>query len=239
LNPPTHSPSAHRSLAALCRGEASLLERWFAGERAGGLATCALTVLIGASLYGFTVGFWRAPEMGLYVAIKLPLLIFLVLIVNGLINGMFASLLGSGLTFRQTLTMSLASFTTAALMLGALSPITFFMVLNAPPADTPESEQWHRNFLLTHTALIAYAGITGNVKAYRMLAAFIRDVAAARRTLVAWLAVNLFVGAQLSYNLRPFFGNPTKEVRFLRANPFDGSFYEVVARSLGGLFGAP
>ena len=99
----TGSALPQQSLAALCRGEASLLERWFAGDRAGGLATCALAVLIGGGLYGFTIGFWRAPEMGLYVAIKLPLLIFLVLTVNGLINGMFASLLGSGLSFRQTL----------------------------------------------------------------------------------------------------------------------------------------
>ena len=213
-----------------------MLERWFAGERAGGLTTCVLAVIVGAGLYGFTIGFWRAPEMGLYVAIKLPLLIFLVLLVNGLINGMFASLLGSGLSFRQTVTMSLASFTTAALILGALSPITFFMVLNAPGADSPGAVRWHQNFLLTHTALIAYAGIVGNLKAYRMLAAFIGDLSAARRTLLAWLAVNLFVGAQLSYNLRPFFGNPTFDVRFLRAHPFDGSFYEVVARYISALF---
>ena len=225
-----------RPLSALCRGDASVLHGWLEDVDAGSFRTCALAVLIGGGFYGFTIGFWRAPEMGFYVALKLPLLIFLVLLVNGLISSMFASLLGSGLSFRQTLTMSLVSFTTAALILGALSPVTLFMVANAPGANTPEAPRYHQIFLLTNTALIAYAGIVGNVKAYRVLAAFTGRVKAARRTLLAWLAVNLFVGAQLSYNLRPFFGNPEREVVFLRENAFNGSFYEVIVQSLVAIF---
>ncbi|MCP5120366.1 MAG: hypothetical protein GY953_56950, partial [bacterium] len=169
------------------------------------------------------------------VALKLPLLIFLVLLANGLINGMFASLLGSGLSFQQTLMMSMVSFTTVSLILGALSPVTFFMALNAPAPDTPEAARWHQIFLVSHTALIAYAGVVGNYKAYLMLARFTGNLSAARRTFLAWLAVNLFVGAQLSFILRPFFGNPAMDVQFLRPNAFDGSFYEVLLRSLQGL----
>lgn len=46
----------------------------------------------------------RAPLMALYVGIKMPLLIFLTLTVNWLLKGLLALLLGSGLSFRQTLT---------------------------------------------------------------------------------------------------------------------------------------
>lgn len=42
--------------------------------------------------------------MALYVGIKMPLLIFLTLTVNWLLKGLLALLLGSGLSFRQTLT---------------------------------------------------------------------------------------------------------------------------------------
>ncbi|CAN5149651.1 hypothetical protein BH23VER1_BH23VER1_09920 [soil metagenome] len=191
-----------------------------------------VAILIGAGLFGFSAGVWRAPAMGTYVAVKLPLVIYLILLVNGLINGMLAHVLGSGLSFRQALSMSLASFTSAAIILGALSPATFFLTLNAPPADAPDAARGHQFVMLGHTALIAYAGIVGNYQAYRLLAAFTGRVSAARRTLLAWLAVNLFVGAQLTYNLRPFFGNPSLDVQFIRENPFDGSFYEVLYHAL-------
>lgn len=51
------------------------------------------------------------------------------------------------------------------------------------------------------------------------------------RTFFAWLAGNLFVGAQMTWILRPFFGAPTLEIQFLRPNPLDGSFYETVFRA--------
>ena len=209
-----------------------MVDAWFAGRTRDGVKLCALTIIVCGGFYGFTLGYWRAPEMGLYVALKLPLLMFLVLLANGLINGMFAQLLGSGLSFRQTLTMSLVSFTTVTLILGALSPITFFMVINAPLAATPEAEHWHQIYMVVHTGLIAYAGVVGNYKAYRLLVAITGKLAVARRTFCAWLVINLFVGAQLSYAMRPFFGNPAKAVELFRPDAFNGSFYEVLLNSL-------
>jgi hypothetical protein len=40
--------------------------------------------------------------------------------------------------------------------------------------------------------------------------------------------VNLLVGAQISWNLRPWFGSPGMSVAFLREHPFDGTFYDSV-----------
>ena len=213
-----------------------MIDGWFRGDRRGGVRLCCLAIIICGGLYGFTLGFWRAPHMGLFVAVKLPLLMFGVLLANGMINGMFAQLLGSGLTFRQSMTMSLVSFTTVTLILGALSPITFFMVLNAPEADTVEAARWHKIFMVTHTAVIAYAGVIGNYKAYRLLVGITGKPSVARRTFMAWLVVNLFVGAQLSYTMRPFFGNPERGIEFIRRDAFNGSFYEVLFDSLTRLF---
>jgi len=170
----------------------------------------------------------RAPLMAVFVAVKMPLLIFLTIAVNGLINGMFGALLGSGMSFRQTVRACLMSFALFALIVGSLAPVMACMALNRPADGDPALERWYSVFLLANTAIIAFAGVVANRKLLRMIEAFSGSRAAAWRTLLAWLAGNLFVGAQLSYNLRPFFGNPTLPVAFLRPNPFDGTFYEIV-----------
>jgi hypothetical protein len=50
----------------------------------------------------------------------------------------------------------------------------------------------------------------------------------ARRVLLAWLAVNLFLGSQLTWIARPFIGAPQLPVVFLRDTAFQGNFYENV-----------
>ena len=87
----------------LCQGRIERLRGWLEHPTGARLAACAAAIVAGCACYGFTLGFWRAPQMGLFVALKLPLLIALTLLTNGLINGMLAMVLGSGLTFRQTL----------------------------------------------------------------------------------------------------------------------------------------
>lgn len=174
--------------------------------------------------------------MGVFVAIKMPALIFLTLLCNGMLNGMLGILLGSGLGFRQSLAAQLLSFSIAALVLGSLAPVTFFMALNAPAADAPNAATAHTNFLVAHTSLIAFAGVVANLHLAKVLIATIPDRRIAATTLAAWLLGNAFVGAQLSWILRPFFGTPSIEIAFLRDHPFDGTFYEVVWRALNEIF---
>jgi hypothetical protein len=167
----------------------------------------------------------------------MPLLIFFTLLVNGLLNGLLAQILGSGLSFRQTLTACLMCFAIFGLMVGSFSPIVIGMVLDSPPPGSAQGEVWYRMLLLTHTAVIAAAGIVSNFKLLRLLQSFAGDAQTGRRTFVAWLAGNLFVGAQLSYVLRPFFGNPGLKVEFLRMHPFQGNFYEAVWYMARGVLG--
>jgi hypothetical protein len=54
--------------------------------------------------------------------------------------------------------------------------------------------------------------------------------------LFSWLAGNLFLGAQLAWNLRPFIGSPTLAVQFFRDDPLRGNFYEAVWRACRHLF---
>ncbi|MCX6873912.1 MAG: hypothetical protein NTW21_08895 [Verrucomicrobia bacterium] len=196
------------------------------------LITCA-----GLAAYGFTVGYWRSPLMGVYVAVKMPLLIALTLGCNGLLNGLLGILLGTGLGFRQSLFALLTSFALAALILGSLAPVTWLLAWNAPPPDSPGAGQAHAAYLVSHTFLIGFAGISANLHLHRLLTATAPNRTAATATLLAWLGGNGFLGAQFSWILRPFFGSPTLEVAFLRADPMRGNFYQAVWHALQHLTG--
>lgn len=201
------------------------------------VAGVALVTCAGLAAYGFTVGYWRSPLMGLYVAVKMPLLIACTLGCNGLLNGLLGILLGTGLGFRQSLLALLTSFALAALILGSLAPATWLLAWNAPPPDSPAATSAHAAYLLAHTFLIGFAGITANLHLHRLLTAKASNPMAATATLLAWLGGNCFLGAQFSWILRPFFGYPTLKVAFLRPDPMHGNFYQAVWRSLDQIAG--
>ena len=205
----------------LLRGAPHDLRQWLDGSQS--LKVCVLTIVLGFGLYGLTVGYWRDPSMGLYVAVKMPLLIFVTLLCNALLNGMLGLLLGSGLGFRQSLLAQIMSFAVAALLLGSLAPAAFFLAASAPA---------YASFMVTHTLLIAYAGVVANVHLFRLLLACTPNSRIAAITLLSWLVGNAFVGAQFSWILRPFFGRPSLPVAFLREEPMKGTFYEAVWHSV-------
>ncbi|MEP4076847.1 hypothetical protein [Haloferula sp.] len=202
-------------------------------EKSSGAAIgrTALIAALGFGLYGFTVGFWRSPVMGSYVALKMPLLIACTLGCNGILNGLLGLLLGSDLGFRQAFHALLGAFAISALILGSIAPVTFFFALNAPAPDSPSASTAHATYLLFHTALIGIAGVTGVLRLSGLLHNYCASSKIARSTLLAWIAGNAFLGMQFSWIFRPFFGSPNLEVAFLRDNPMHGNFLNAVWRS--------
>lgn len=224
-------------LSKLLRGAPEDLRAWIINPSTKNIRICVITIILGFGAYGLTVGLWRAPQMGFFVAFKMPALIFLTLACNGLLNGMLGLLLGSGLGFRQSVVAQLVSFAIAAMVLGSLAPVTFFMAFNAPSPEASNAETAHSNYLIAHTLLIAIAGIIANLHLARLLLAVTPTTRTAATTLGAWLAGNAFVGAQLSWIMRPFFGTPSIKVALFREEPFSGTFYETVWNSLQHISG--
>jgi hypothetical protein len=226
-----------RSLGALLRGEVAALTAWTANWRVMSFSRDITLIVIGAGLFGAALGSWRDPWQALYAGIKLPLILLLTATANGLLNVMLAPLLGLRIAFRQSFLAILASFALAAAILGAFSPLAAFVIWSAPPlAAGANNSSTHAAILLMLVVVIAFAGITANVRLLQLLRSLAGGRTGALRVLFAWLAVNLFFGSQLSWILRPFIGSPQLPVQFLRDEAFKGNFFESVFSSAVRLF---
>jgi hypothetical protein len=224
-------------IATLLRGESETISAWSEHWNARRLALHVAVIVLGAGFYGAAMGWWRDPQQALYVAIKFPLIILLTTLGNALINGMLAPLLGLNLPFRQSFSAIVMSFTIAAAILGAFSPLIAFLVWNAPDLNSKSISASAYNFiLLMHVAVIALAGVTGNVRLFQLLSRLGGNRATTFRVLFAWLVGNLFLGSQLSWILRPFIGSPVLPVEFFRKAALDGNFFEAVLHSLRQIF---
>jgi hypothetical protein len=220
--------SGLRSIPTLLRGEAGPVREWMVRGQEGRLVLCVGVIIVGAGCFGAATGIWRAPLQAVYTAIKFPLILLLTALGNGLLNALLAPLLGVNLTLRQSLLAVLMSFTIAASILGAFSPLLFFAVWNTPPLGTPGASAFsaYSFILLTQTAAIAFAGIAANIRLVQLLRELSGSAFAARKVLFAWLVGNLFLGSQLAWIFRPFVGSPGIPLQFLRSDAMRGSFYE-------------
>ncbi len=225
-------------IAMLLRGEAEPITQWLEQWNPRRALLYLGVIFVGAGIYGAGMGIWRAPQQAVYTAIKFPLILLLTTLGNALLNGMLAPLLGLNLRFHQSLQAILISFAIAAAVLGAFSPLIFFLVWNLPPmtAAVPADAATYNFLIVAHVAIIAFAGVAANWRLMQLLRRLSGDAGVARRVFFAWLAVNLLLGSQLGWILRPFFGSPSLEVQFLRDYPLQGNFYESVFRAVRDLF---
>lgn len=221
----------------LLRGKTPWLRAWTINWVPARAAVCVAFIVIGAGSFGAAMGLWRAPLQALYCGIKLPVILLLTALGNGLLNGMLAPLLGLNIRIRQSLLAVLVSFTLSALILGACSPLLAYLVWNLPPLDDPAGQRLvsHSTILLTETIIIAFAGIAANVRLVQLLKSIGDGPKAARTVLVAWLLGNLLLGSQLAWVVRPFVGSPNLPVEFLRPDAFQGSFFEALLTAAGHL----
>lgn len=224
-----------RRLHALLAGDVAELSRWLHSAAWRDGVQLIVLIVVGSGVYGATIGLWRDPLQALYTAIKFPAMVLLTCGGNSVFNGCVASLLGSGLGFRQTTLAILMSFGVMAIILAAFSPVMLFLLWNTPPLDAGSEFASHGITLLSHVTVIAGAGIAANRRLLDLIAAHTRRRSDAWRVLSGWLVGNLLLGSQLAWILRPFIGSPNLPVQFFRPDPFSGSFFEAVLRAIGNL----
>lgn len=187
-----------------------------------------LVLCICGGIYGFSLGIWRSPLQGLYTGLKFPLLLVFIILGNALLNSVTASLLGVPLRFRQTLHILTTCFAVFSLVLASCVPVFLFFTFSLPSLESESARTVYEGMLLSHVAVIALAGCASHLRLLTTVVNLCGDRRQAVNLMVLWLMANLLFGAQLSWNLRPFFGSPEAPVQFLRENPFERNFFEAI-----------
>jgi hypothetical protein len=228
--------SASHEFSTLLRGDPAATVVWVRQLDPRRLLLHLVIIVLGAGCYGAAMGWWRDPQQALFVAIKFPLIILLTTFGNAFLNAMLAPLLGLNIPFRQSFSATVMGLTIAAAILGAFSPLMAFVVWNAPPLSAQAFDPAYNFIKLGHVAVIAFAGVTGNLRLFQLLAQLGGSRATALRVLFAWLAGNLFLGTQLSWILRPFIGSPELPVEFFRKAALHGNFYENIFHTVRQIF---
>lgn len=235
----------------ILRLEPALLDALRSGRGLGRVAAHALaSILLGGAAYGLVFGVWRGAASALGSALKLPLVFLGVVLFTTLSSSVVAPVLRSSVSGARAAVVALVSFASTATVLGALAPAALLVVLSLPPLDpralglapsdpnAAPSVAVAQALVLAHTGVIATAGIAGVLRLLSLLERLGDARAVARRVVLAWIATQFLVGAELSWRLRPFLGAPTTAVRLLAADALEGSFFEEIARLGAARFGA-
>lgn len=218
------------TLPQLLRGAPADLSRWLGEDRRVSVGFFLGLVFIGATSYGLVMGGWRGPLQAVYTGIKLPILILLTTTGNGLLNAILAPLLGLNFSPRKTWQAILITFSIAMSTLGALAPISAFVVWSLPSLGLVSATN-HTTYAflqLLHFGLIAVCGLIGNWVLWPTLRQQSGSARVASLVLASWLGANLLLGSQICWVLRPFIWDESRPVEFVGPEYLRGSFYETV-----------
>ena len=195
------------------------------------LETKIVSLLICSSvffaLYGAIVGSSAGGLQIFASAIKLPALYLITLIVCLPALYFLEVILGSNRSFGQYLTLLLASMAMISVMLFGFAPVTLFFRLSIND---------YQFFKLLNVVIFAIAGIIGVSFFYRgMLFLNEQDSKKPNSIIRAWLFLYGFVGSQMGWTLRPFFGEPGQDFQLFRQ--LESNFYLHILKVIGDTLG--
>jgi len=201
--------------------------------------------------YGVVLGLSNSVRQAASSAVKLPILFLLTLAICLPTLYFFNLVLGSRLSVRQSLAMVLVAITVTAMLTLAFAPISLFFLITAPN---------YHFFKVLNVAILSLTGFVG----LRFLVSGMRRMndldAEGRLPLVAggpaatalagaargaeppvrmsllyiWIVLYGFVGTQLGWTLRPFFGD--RNTGFALFRPIQGNFYVNVVDAMFSIF---
>ncbi len=182
------------------------------------------------ALYGAVMGSSHSLWQALSSAVKLPLLFLATLVICAPTLYFFNLIFGSNQSLRQNVVLILTAITVTAVLMLSFSPIVLFFLL------TTSHYQFYK---LLNVALFAIAGVIGVIflsQGMRAVSYAGEEGARARRNVLRlWIVVYAFVGSQMAWTMRPFFGAPGLDFELFRQ--LGGNFYANIFASMGELLG--
>jgi hypothetical protein len=167
-----------------------------------------LGLVAGSAVYGFALGSAHSELYATRNLVKLPLLVIATAAICSLSYFVTARAFRTQLSFLQAQRHAWRLFVDLGLLLGSLSPAVFFVARVARVLDDGQLGDYDV-FLALNLVCVASAGTLALVKqSHELLAGQFCSPLRARLLVVVWLAVSLFVGGQVAFTMRPFFGFP-------------------------------
>jgi hypothetical protein len=180
-------------------------------------------ITMGASAFG--VGLERGGLQMLSSGVKVPLLYLLTLLVCYPVLFIILVLMGSKLSFVQTLALILLALTFNAVLLAAFAPIVAFFSITGSS---------YAFIKLLHVLVMTFSGFWGMIALWQGLREMCEKSNLYPKRAVdilrVWIFVFGFVGTQMAWSLRPFVGSPDRPFEIFREGR-EGNFYAAVARS--------
>ncbi len=182
------------------------------------------------AIYGGIIGIYHSWMQALASAVKLPALYLITLLIC-LPTLYFANIIfGSKRTLGQHLALVLTAVALTSVLLFSFAPISLFFLL---------STNSYQFLILLNVIIFALTGFIGISFLYKGANLVLEQNTEGRDTrqkiLKFWLFLYGFVGMQLGWTLRPFFGTPDSPFSLFRER--EGNFYVSIIQSLVYLLG--
>lgn len=182
------------------------------------------------ALYGAIIGSTNGALQMLSSAFKLPALYLLTLIICLPTLYFLDIIFGSKRIFMQYLALLMASMAMISVMLFGFAPVTIFFRLSIND---------FRFFQILNLLILSLTGLIGINFFYRSMMSLMAQEAESSKNraklIQGWLFLYGFVGSQLGWTLRPFFGSPGLPFSLFRE--MESNFYVEVVKIIGAFFG--
>lgn len=185
------------------------------------------------ALYGAIIGSIQGWLQMLSSAFKLPALYLITLLICLPTLYFLDIIFGSKKTFAQYVTLLLSSMSLISVMLFGFAPISLFFRLSIND---------YSFFQLLNIIVFALTGIIGIKFFYDAMMSLMpgdtitsKSIQNRRKLIKFWLVLYGFVGSQLGWTLRPFFGTPDRPFALYR--DIESNFYVQVLKIIGNVLG--
>jgi hypothetical protein len=218
-------------LIKLLRDRTSFLDEIRGGIK---LKSKSTALLICSSIFfaisGAIIGSFHSWEQAISSAIKLPALYLITLLICFPTLYFFNVLFGSRKTAGQHFAMLLAAVSVISVLLFSFAPIVLFFLI---------STRNYQFFILLNVAIFTVTGFMGIQFLYQGMQSMTKEDTDGMETRMSilrfWLVLYAFVGTQLAWTLRPFFGTPGTS--FVLFRQLEGNFYLSLVQAIGEILG--
>jgi hypothetical protein len=182
------------------------------------------------AVYGAIIGSSHSWAQALSSTVKLPALYLITLIICFPTLYFFNILFGSRKTFGQHFAMLLTSVSVISVLLFSFAPITLFFLIST------HNYQFYKVLNVVVFAVTGFIGVKFLYQGMEMLSQEDEEGLKTRMSILRfWLILYAFVGTQLAWTLRPFFGSPGTPFELFRE--MQGNFYLDIIHAFGEIFG--